>query len=70
MARDIDEFRVDSHKLIYHPERVSQWLNGEIIYPLFCEVGPASACNSRCYFCAFDYVGGGREGAESSNVCW
>jgi len=57
MAGDIDQWQIDSHKLIYHVERVAAWLKGENIYPLFCEVGLTSMCPHRCYFCAFDYVG-------------
>lgn len=54
MAEDI---RMDSHKLIYHPETVSQWLKGENIYPIEMEVGLTNACNHRCIFCAVDYTG-------------
>ncbi len=54
MIRDI---RIDSHKLIYHPETVARWLNGENIYPIEIEISPSGACNHRCIFCAVDYVG-------------
>lgn len=53
MAEDI---RMDSHKLIYHPERVARWLKGERIYPIEMEVGLSGACNHRCIFCAVDYM--------------
>jgi cyclic pyranopterin phosphate synthase len=49
--------RIDSHKLMLHPQRVAQWLDGENIYPLYVEVAPTGACNHRCIFCALDYVG-------------
>jgi radical SAM protein with 4Fe4S-binding SPASM domain len=52
-----DNIRMDSHKLIYHPETVSRWLNGENIYPIEIEIGPSGACNHRCVFCAVDYIG-------------
>lgn len=52
-----DEFRIDSHKLIFHPRRVSQWLASELIYPVYMEVSPSGACNHRCTFCALDYAG-------------
>ena len=29
-----DNIRMDSHKLIYHPETVGRWLKGENIYPI------------------------------------
>lgn len=54
MAEDI---RIDSHKLIYHPESVSRWLKGENIYPVEIEISPSGACNHRCIFCAVDYIG-------------
>jgi len=57
MAGSIDQWRIDEHKLIFHPRRVADWLEGKEVWPVYMEVGPASACNSRCYFCAFDYVG-------------
>lgn len=52
-----DNIRIDSHKLIYHPEVVARWLNGENIYPIEIEISPSGACNHRCVFCAVDYVG-------------
>lgn len=54
MAEDI---RMDSHKLIYHPEAVAMWLKGENIYPIELEIGLTNACNHRCIFCAVDYTG-------------
>lgn len=52
-----DNIRMDSHKLIYHPETVGRWLKGENIYPIEMEVGLTNACNHRCIFCAIDYMG-------------
>ncbi len=54
MAEDL---RMDSHKLIYHPEAVSRWMRGENIYPIEIEISPSGACNHRCAFCAVDYIG-------------
>ncbi len=48
--------RIDSHKLIYHPEAVTRWLKGENIYPIEIEIAPSGACNHRCTFCAVDYT--------------
>jgi GTP 3',8-cyclase len=53
----MDRFRIDSHKLIYHPARVNAWLEGKAIYPLYVEISPAGSCNHRCIFCAYDFVG-------------
>ncbi|MFQ5427511.1 MAG: radical SAM protein [Thermodesulfobacteriota bacterium] len=52
-----DKFRIDSHKLMYHPERVAKWLGGEDIYPIYVEISPSGACNHRCTYCALDYMG-------------
>ena len=54
MAQNI---RMDSHKLIYHPETVARWLKGDNIYPIEIEISPSGACNHRCTFCAVDYIG-------------
>lgn len=54
MAKNI---RMDSHKLIYHPDAVSKWLKGENIYPIEIEISPSGTCNHRCIFCAVDYIG-------------
>ncbi len=53
----VKSIRMDSHKLIYHPETVARWLKGENIYPIEVEISPSGACNHRCTFCAVDYVG-------------
>lgn len=52
-----ENIRIDSHKLIYHPETVARWLRGENIYPIEIEISPSGACNHRCVFCAVDYIG-------------
>lgn len=52
----MDDYRIDSHKLIYHVDRVGQWLRDENIYPIYIEIAPAGGCNHRCIFCALDYL--------------
>lgn len=59
-----DKYNIDSHKLIYHPERVAAWVKehqtwetAKEIYPIYLEVSPIGICNHRCVFCAVDFVG-------------
>ena len=33
-----DNIRIDTHKLLYHPETVARWLSGENIYPIELEL--------------------------------
>ncbi len=51
-----DNLRLDTHKLIYHPDVVSKWMKGENIYPIEMEVSLSSGCNHRCVFCSFEYM--------------
>lgn len=53
----MDTFRIDSHKLLFHPDRVSAWMQGATVYPLYVEISPSGVCNHRCSFCALDFVG-------------
>ena len=40
-----DKYKIDSHKLIYHPTRVSQWYEAKddwnklkVVYPIYVEI--------------------------------
>lgn len=51
------ELKIDSHKLMFHPQRVAAWLEGDDIAPIYMEVSPSGACNHRCKFCGTDFMG-------------
>ncbi|MFH1077597.1 MAG: SPASM domain-containing protein [Pseudomonadota bacterium] len=34
-AVELERYRIDSHKLIYHVPRINDWLNGKNIYPIY-----------------------------------
>ncbi len=53
----MENYRIDSHKLMYHPQRVADWLQGETAYPINVEISISGACNHRCIFCSADYMG-------------
>lgn len=60
----MDRFLIDSHKLAYHPDRVSQlvdakndWSKHKLLKPIYAEISTSGACNHRCTFCSVDYIG-------------
>lgn len=52
----MDRYKIDSHKLMYHPGRIGDWLAGKTVYPVYMEVSPAGSCNHRCVYCALDFM--------------
>ena len=52
----MDKHKIDSHKLMYHVSRVKDWLDGELIYPIYMELSPIGSCNHRCSFCGLDFM--------------
>ena len=53
----MENYGIDSHKLMYHPSRVTQWRKEGDCYPIYVEISPSGKCNHRCIFCALDYMG-------------
>ena len=52
-----DQFRIDSHKMIYHVKRVADWMENKFVYPIYMEISPSGSCNHKCCFCAMDFMG-------------
>ena len=60
----MDKFLIDSHKLMYHPDRVADlidakrdWSKHKKLRPIYAEISSSGACNHRCTFCSVDYIG-------------
>ena len=60
----MDKFRIDTHKLHYHPDRVSalveaknDWNKHKDLKPIYAEISSSGSCNHRCTFCSVDYIG-------------
>ena len=59
----MDDWNIDSHKLMMHPRRVAEWLDADTwekaksVYPLYWEITTSAACNHRCTFCSVDAIG-------------
>jgi wyosine [tRNA(Phe)-imidazoG37] synthetase (radical SAM superfamily) len=52
----MNNYLIDSHKLIYHPREVANWLDNQPISPIYLELGPSGGCNHRCIFCGMDFA--------------
>jgi radical SAM protein with 4Fe4S-binding SPASM domain len=52
-----DKYKIDSHKINYHVDKIHAWMEGDVVYPVYVEITPSGACNHRCTFCAVDYIG-------------
>lgn len=48
-----DAYRMDSHKLLWHLDRVNALQRGERIAPLYLDVGITQTCNVRCSYCYY-----------------
>ena len=57
---------VDNHKLMYHPKRVTEWLEKGDCAPVYIEVGVTNRCNHKCIFCALDWIAHGGKDIEKN----
>lgn len=55
----------DIPKLIFHPERVAQWMREGDCFPVYVEIGPTNRCNHKCLFCALDWLDKGGSDIDS-----
>src|SRR3989338_6918345 len=46
-----DRFMMDGHKLLWHLDRVDEWLSGGKIAPLHIDLGITTGCNMACSYC-------------------
>lgn len=46
-----DKYMMDSHKLLWHLDRVGPWQRGEPIAPLHIDLGITTGCNLGCIYC-------------------
>jgi len=47
----VDKYKMTGTKLIWHMDRVNDWVRGERISPIHISLGIANYCNSKCKFC-------------------
>ncbi|MFC1825718.1 radical SAM protein, partial [Thermodesulfobacteriota bacterium] len=46
-----DSYFMNSNKLLWHLDRVNDWINGKRIAPIHIDVGLSKGCNIRCHYC-------------------
>ncbi len=47
----MDKWLMDSTKLMYHPDRIADFLAGKSIIPIHIDIGVTKKCNLRCSYC-------------------
>ncbi len=46
-----DTYVMDGHKMIWHTDRLNDWLNGKRISPIHIDAGLSKGCNIKCQYC-------------------
>jgi len=54
----MNDFFIDSHKLLWHLDRLNDWNNNKLISPIYTEVSLTNVCNHHCIFCGVDFAKG------------
>lgn len=54
----MEKSEIDSHKLMYHPKRIIEWLKTGDCFPIYVEISPTNQCNHKCVFCGLDWSKG------------
>lgn len=42
---------ITADKVLYHPERITQWLKGEMVAPITIQFQISNICNQKCVYC-------------------
>ena len=50
-SKSNDKYRMDSDKLLWHSDRVKEWMQGKRVVPLHIDMGITTGCNLGCVFC-------------------
>jgi len=66
--QNIMKTEISNHKLMLHPERVTEWKTKGDCYPIYVEIGLTNTCNHRCIFCAYDFVDFGHDFIEKGVI--
>jgi len=51
MNKDNKKLILDGQKLLWHKERMANWLNGERIAPITIDCALTKACSYKCVYC-------------------
>jgi len=62
----MDKYRMNSHKLYWHFDKVEDWLSGKKVAPLHMDIGIAKGCDIACVYCYG--VTQGRTGKNASFI--
>lgn len=59
-------------KIFHHTDRMSGFLRGERVSPIYVRIKPTNSCNQRCYYCAYadDSLFNGRKVDHRESIPW